>query len=70
MYWPDEGWTNPDSLVLNRLLPMAAEGLARWGVADAISGRYLDVIEQRCQTGPRTGSSSPWRPWSAAAPTG
>ncbi|MBO0848551.1 MAG: glutamate--cysteine ligase [Pseudonocardia sp.] len=51
LYWPDEGWTSPDSLVLSRLLPMAAEGLARWGVADAISGRYLDVIEQRCLTG-------------------
>lgn len=48
LYWPDEGWVAPDQLVLRRLLPMAAEGLAHWGVADAISARYLDVIEQRC----------------------
>ena len=56
MYWPDDGWTRPDQLVLRRLLPMAAEGLARWGVADAVSSRYLEVIEQRCATG-RTGSA-------------
>jgi hypothetical protein len=56
LYWPDDGWIASDQLVLHRLLPMAAEGLASWGVADAVSGRYLDVIEQRCLRG-RTGSS-------------
>nr|WP_245645536.1 glutamate--cysteine ligase [Pseudonocardia acaciae] len=56
LYWPDHGWVSPDVLVLRHLLPLAAEGLARWGVDDAISGRYLDVIEQRCLTG-RTGSN-------------
>ena len=35
-------------LVVRKLLPMAAEGLRRWGVADAESGRLLGVIEQRC----------------------
>lgn len=49
LFWPDEGWVEPDQLVLRQLLPMAAEGLSRWGVADAISRRYLDVIEQRCR---------------------
>ena len=49
LFWPDLGWVGPDELVLRQLLPMAAEGLARWGVAEAISRRYLDVIEQRCE---------------------
>jgi hypothetical protein len=49
LYWPEEGWVSPDELVLRRLLPMAAEGLAQWGVADAVSRRYLEVIEQRCR---------------------
>jgi hypothetical protein len=49
LFWPDEGWVEPDQLVLRQLLPMAAEGLSRWGVADPISRRYLDVIEQRCR---------------------
>jgi hypothetical protein len=55
LYWPELGWVRPDELVLRELLPMAAEGLARWGVSDQVSGRYLDVIEQRCRTG-RTGA--------------
>jgi hypothetical protein len=49
LYWPDDGWVSPDQLVLSKLLPMAAEGLASWGVADAVSARYLEVIEQRCK---------------------
>jgi hypothetical protein len=64
LYWPDHGWIAPDELVLRQLLPMAAEGLARWGVADEISGRYLDVIEQRCKTR-CTGSS--WQVRTVAA---
>jgi hypothetical protein len=56
LYWPDDGWIAPEALVLRRLLPMAAEGLAGWGVADTVAGRYLDVIEQRCLRR-RTGSS-------------
>jgi hypothetical protein len=62
LYWPDDdGWVSPDQLVLRRLLPMAAEGLASWGVSDAVSSRYLDVIEQRCKLR-RTGAS-----WQVAA---
>jgi hypothetical protein len=51
LYWPDLGWVRPDELVMRELLPTAAEGLAAWGVSDAVSSRYLDVIEQRCRTG-------------------
>jgi hypothetical protein len=56
LYWPEDGWVAPDQLVLRRLLPIAADGLASWGVADAVSARYLDVIEQRCKL-KRTGAS-------------
>jgi hypothetical protein len=37
-------------LVLRRLLPMAHEGLERWGVAAADRERLLGIIEQRCLT--------------------
>ena len=43
-------------LVLRRLLPLAYEGLARWGVGDEHAGRLLGIIEQRCMTG-RTGAA-------------
>jgi hypothetical protein len=49
LYWPEQGWVRPEDLVARHLLPMAAEGLARWGVVDAVASRYLDVIEQRCR---------------------
>ena len=38
-------------LVLRRLLPLAAEGLDRWGVDAADADRLLGIIEQRCLTG-------------------
>jgi hypothetical protein len=49
LFWPEHGWVPPDQLVLRHLLPLAAEGLARWGVMDAVASRYLEVIEQRCR---------------------
>jgi gamma-glutamyl:cysteine ligase YbdK (ATP-grasp superfamily) len=50
-FWPDLGDDVPTSeLVLRRLLPMAAEGLSRWGVDSAVSDRLLGVVEQRCLT--------------------
>lgn len=55
LYWPGLGEVTPDELVLRRLLPMAAEGLSRWGVPSEVSDRYLGVIEGRAKTG-RTGS--------------
>ena len=56
LYWPGTGWIHPDELVLRKLLPLAAEGLARWGVASEVCDRYLPMIEQRCLTR-RTGAS-------------
>ncbi len=56
LYWPGSGWIRPDELVLRKLLPQAAEGLARWGVAGEVTDRYLSVIEQRCMTR-RTGAA-------------
>ena len=61
LYWPGTGWIQPDELVLRKLLPMAAEGLARWGVAAEVCDRYLPVVEQRCLTR-RTGAA-----WQVAA---
>jgi hypothetical protein len=48
LYWPGSGWIRPDDLVLRELLPQAADGLARWGVAASVIDRYLTVIERRC----------------------
>jgi hypothetical protein len=61
LYWPGTGWIHPDELVLRKLLPMAAEGLARWGVSAEVCDRYLPVVEQRCLTR-RTGAA-----WQVAA---
>jgi Glutamate-cysteine ligase family 2(GCS2) len=51
LYWPGIGQVTVDELVLRRLLPMAHEGLERWGVSAAVRDRYLGVIEQRVKTG-------------------
>ena len=42
-------------LVLRRLLPLAREGLSRWGVDPDSAGRLLGIIEQRCLAS-RTGA--------------
>lgn len=44
LYWPGTGWIQPDELVLRKLLPLAADGLARWGVAPEVCDRYLPVV--------------------------
>lgn len=49
-YWPGHGEVDARSLV-DRLLPTAAEGLARLGVEPASTNRLLSVIEGRCTTG-------------------
>jgi hypothetical protein len=51
LYWPGFGEVTPDELVLRRLLPMAEEGLRRWGVAGEVRDRYLGVIEGRATSG-------------------
>jgi hypothetical protein len=50
VYWPGLGEVPVAELVLRRLLPMAREGLDRWGIAAADSDRLLTIIEQRCTT--------------------
>ncbi len=51
VYWPGLGNVPVTELVLRRLLPMAAEGLDRWGVDAGERDRLLTIIEQRCLTG-------------------
>jgi len=55
LYWPGLGEVPVAELVLRRLLPLAREGLSRWGVDPAPAGRLLGIIEQRCLTA-RTGA--------------
>lgn len=61
LYWPEVGWVRPDELVLRRLLPLAHQGLAAYGVGAAARERYLGVIEARALSG-QTGAS-----WQRAA---
>jgi gamma-glutamyl:cysteine ligase YbdK (ATP-grasp superfamily) len=56
LYWPGLGEAPAPELVLRRLLPLAREGLTRWGVRHADADRLLGIIEQRCLTG-QTGAS-------------
>lgn len=56
MYWPGVGQVSAIELTLRRLLPLARQGLAAWGVEDAASERLLGVIEARCTLG-RNGAS-------------
>ncbi|QSR26200.1 glutamate--cysteine ligase [Nocardioides aromaticivorans] len=51
VYWPGVGRVRATELVLRRLLPLAHEGLAAWGVSAEEAHRYLDLIEQRCLAG-------------------
>lgn len=51
LYWPGLGEVTTAELVLGTLLPMAHEGLHRWGVATEVCDRFLGVIEGRARTG-------------------
>lgn len=51
LYWPGVGETAAGQLVLRTLLPLAYEGLRRWGVTAEVRDRYLEVIEARAKTG-------------------
>ena len=55
LYWPGLGEVPVAELVLRRLLPLAREGLSRWGVDPDSAGRLLGIIEQRCLAS-RTGA--------------
>ncbi|WP_134766298.1 glutamate--cysteine ligase [Nocardioides sp. 1609] len=48
VYWPGVGQVPATELVLRRLLPLAHEGLASWGVEAETADRLLGIIEQRC----------------------
>jgi gamma-glutamyl:cysteine ligase YbdK (ATP-grasp superfamily) len=48
IYWPGLGEVPATELVLRRLLPLAHQGLAAWGVDSAVSDRLLGIVEQRC----------------------
>src|SRR3954469_2380470 len=50
VYWPSLGEVPAAELVLRRLLPLAYEGLDRWGVDPADRDRLLGIIERRCVT--------------------
>jgi hypothetical protein len=50
VFWPGLGYVPVTELVLRRLLPMAREGLDRWGVSAGERDRLLGIIEQRCLT--------------------
>src|SRR5690242_10681424 len=64
LYWPGFGEMPAAELVLRRLLPLALEGLSRWGVDPALADRLLQNIEQRCITG-QTGAA--WQTATVAA---
>jgi gamma-glutamyl:cysteine ligase YbdK (ATP-grasp superfamily) len=51
LYWPGVGEAPAGELVLRKLLPMAREGLARWGVDAVDADRLLEIIERRCVLG-------------------
>lgn len=56
LYWPTTGAAPASELVLRHLLPLADEGLQRWGIDRSDRDRYLSIIEGRCR-GLRTGAS-------------
>jgi gamma-glutamyl:cysteine ligase YbdK (ATP-grasp superfamily) len=56
LYWPGLGEAPAVELILRRLLPLAHEGLRRWGVTAGVADRLLGIVEQRCLTG-RTGAA-------------
>jgi Glutamate-cysteine ligase family 2(GCS2) len=51
VFWPGFGEIAVPELVLRHLLPLAARGLSRWGVAADDANRLLSIIEQRCLRG-------------------
>jgi hypothetical protein len=56
LYWPGLGVVPATELTLRCLLPLAREGLRRWGVDSRHAERCLGIIEQRCLAG-RTGAT-------------
>jgi hypothetical protein len=50
VYWPGVGEVPVAELVLRRLLPLADDGLRRWGLDAADRERLLGIVERRCVT--------------------
>jgi len=48
LYWPGVGEVPATELVLRHLLPIAHDGLDRWGIDAGDRDRLLGIIEQRC----------------------
>ena len=48
VYWPGVGDVPVNELVLRRLLPLAHEGLERYGVDPHARDRLLEIVERRC----------------------
>ena len=51
VYWPGVGDVPVTELVLRRLLPLAHEGLERYGVDPHARDRLMEIIERRCVRG-------------------
>jgi gamma-glutamyl:cysteine ligase YbdK (ATP-grasp superfamily) len=64
LYWPGLGEVPAAELVVRRLLPLAQEGLASWGVNPGHAERLLGIIQQRCLTGQ---NGAAWQTGTAAA---
>jgi gamma-glutamyl:cysteine ligase YbdK (ATP-grasp superfamily) len=51
LHWPGVGEVTARQLVLDTLLPIADDGLRRWGVDAEVRDRFLGVIEGRARAG-------------------
>ena len=51
VWWPRIGEIRVTELLLDTLLPRAAEGLDQFGVDAGLRDKMLGIIEQRCRTG-------------------
>ncbi|SPM30073.1 Gamma-glutamyl:cysteine ligase YbdK, ATP-grasp superfamily, partial [Mycobacterium terramassiliense] len=51
LHWPGVGEVTARELVLDTLLPIADDGLRRWGVDAEVRDRFLGVIEGRARAG-------------------
>ena len=51
VYWPGLGQAPASEVVLRRLLPLAYDGLAAWGLGADDADRLLGIIERRCVAG-------------------
>jgi hypothetical protein len=56
LYWPGLGVVRAVDLVQRHLLPLARDGLDRWGVAPRDAERALAIIRERCRAR-RTGAT-------------